>query len=142
MSNEVNLIVASFEHCSELALFNKELADCGGSHNTMSIYELENRMHNFISSGYIAIIFEVDGIHIGYTLIKKNISPMFIRHFFITEKYRHLGYGTIAFKKTINFLNVDKIDLSVLMSNDIGLKFWKSCGLVPYEVRMHYRENK
>lgn len=139
MPKEVNFIVATDENCSELATFNKDLIDSGGSYNTMSIQELEKRMSDFLASGYIAIIFEVEGVHIGYALVAKNEIPMFIRHYFIVEKYRRQGYGTAAFKKLLCFLRVDRIDLSVLVSNDIGFKFWTSCGLVPYEVFMHYR---
>lgn len=107
----------------------------------MSIQELEKRMYKFILSGYKAIIFEADGVHIGYTLIEVNRTPIFIRHFFIIKEYRRQGYGTAAFQKIIYNLNVDALDLSVLISNSIGYKFWKSCGLMPYEVFMHYKSN-
>ena len=64
------------------------------------------------------------------------------RHYFIAKNYRRQGYGTAAFRKLVNFLKVDKIDLSVLVSNDIGFKFWTSCGLMPYEIFMHYRSGE
>ncbi len=142
MSKEVNFIVASEEHCAELASFNKQLNDDGGCNNSMTIHELEKRMHEFLLSGYKAIIFEVDGTHVGYTLVELVKAPIFIRHYFIGKKYRRQGYGTAAFIKLVNFLKVDKIDLSVLVSNDIGFKFWISCGLMPYEVFMHYRSGE
>ena len=81
----------------------------------------------------------MDGTYIGYTLVAINKIPIFIRHYFIAEKFRRQGYGTAAFAKLVEFLNIDKIDLSVLVSNDTGFKFWTSCGLIPYEVIMHYR---
>lgn len=142
MPKEVNFIVASEENCVELAIFNKCLVDSGGSYNTMSIQELEKRMFGFLESGYMAVIFEVEGVHIGYALIDINKNPMFIRHYFIIEEYRRQGYGTAAFNKLIVFLEVDRVDLTVLASNDIGFKFWTSCGLTPYEVVMHYRSDK
>lgn len=139
MSKEVKLIVASEEHCTELASFNKQLNDDGGCDNDMTIHELERRMHEFFLGGYQVIIFEVNGIHVGYTLVNIMKTPIFIRHFFVAGEFRRQGYGSEAFNKLIEFLGVDKIDLSVLVSNDIGFKFWESCGLVPYEVFMHYR---
>ena len=142
MSKEVNFIVASDKHCAELASFNKQLNDGGGCNNDMTIQELEKRMHEFLLSGYQAIIFEVDGTHIGYTLVELATTPIFIRHYFIAEKFRRQGYGTIAFKNLVKFLKVDKIDLSVLVSNNIGYEFWTSCGLMPYEVFMHYRNEE
>lgn len=142
MPKEVKFIVATDKHCAELASFNKQLNDDGGCNNDMTIQELEKRMHEFLLSGYKAIIFDVNGTHVGYTLVALNKSPIFIRHYFIAEKFRRQGYGTASFIKLINYLKVDKIDLSVLVSNDIGFKFWTSCGLIPYEVFMHYRNEE
>lgn len=140
MKHELSLIIATAANCPELASFNKDLIDCGGSNNSMSVEELENRMHDFISSGFIALIFEVEGIHVGYTLIDKNKNPVFIRHFFIAEEYRRRRYGTKAFKKIVEFFAVEKIDLTVLCSNEVGYKFWTQCGFSPYETVMHYRK--
>lgn len=141
MSKEVNLIEASEENCIELAYLNKQLNDDGGCNNNMSIQELEERMHKFLLSDYKAVIFEANGKHIGYALIKISKLPIFIRHFFIIEKFRRQGYGTAAFKKIINYFKVDELDLSVLISNNIGYEFWKSCGLKPYELFMRYKSN-
>lgn len=141
MSKEVNLIEATDENCIELACLNKQLNDDGGCNNNMSVVELEKRMHTFLLSGYKAIIFEANGVHIGYTLIEINRTPVFIRHFFIIGEYRRQGYGKAAFKKIINYLKADELDLSVLISNSIGYKFWKECGLKPYEVLMRYKSN-
>ena len=141
MSKEVNLIEASDKDCVELAFFNKQLNDDGGCNNDMSVQELEKRMHKFLISGYKAIIFESDGVHIGYTLIEISRTPVFIRHFFIIGEYRRQGYGTAAFKKIICYLNADELELSVLVSNNIGYKFWQNCGLMPYEVLMRYKSN-
>ena len=140
MHEELNFIVASYENCTELAFFNKCLIDDGGSYNNLSLQELESRMYDFISSGYTAIIFEVGNKNIGYALIDTKKSPIFIRHYFIAQPFRRKGYGKTAFNKLIDFLGVNKIDLSVLANNDIGYNFWISCGLVPYEIQMHYRK--
>ncbi|EHP50830.1 hypothetical protein HMPREF9449_00519 [Odoribacter laneus YIT 12061] len=82
MFKELKFIIATHTDCLELAIFNKSLVDNGGSNNNMTIKELEVRMHEFISSGYLAIIFSVEDQHIGYTLIDNSKSPIFIRHFF------------------------------------------------------------
>lgn len=76
MSKEVSFVVASNVHCAELAILNKQLNDSGGCNNDMSVPELKNRMQEFLTSGYKAIIFEADGIHIGYTLVALNKSPI------------------------------------------------------------------
>ena len=142
MQQEVKLIVATDEHYAELAFFNKCLIDDGGCNNDMSLQELECRMREFISSeDYVLVIFEVGNKHIGYTLINKNKMPMFIRHYFIAKEFRRKGYGSSAFAKLVDYLKVDKIDLSVLAHNEIGFKFWQRCGFTPYETIMHFRMN-
>jgi RimJ/RimL family protein N-acetyltransferase len=142
MQKEVNFIISSEKDCYELACFNKALIDDGGSNNTMTFEELENRMHKFLSEGYIAIIFEVDKAHIGYTLVDRSKTPIFIRQFFIAKQFRRKGYGSTAFNKLIDFLNIDKVDLSVLASNNIGYKFWTKCGFASYEIVMHYKKEE
>ncbi len=140
MKHELNLIVSQDKDCSELAKFNKDLIDCGGSNNSMNIEELEARMHDFIAGGFTAVIFEVEKVHIGYSLIDRNKNPIFIRQFFVTEEYRLKGYGTQAFNKILELLNIENADLTVLCGNEIGYKFWMQCGFSPYEIVMHYQK--
>ncbi|GHT10774.1 hypothetical protein FACS189426_11660 [Bacteroidia bacterium] len=142
MQKKLNLIVASQKDCSELAFFNKSLAEDGGSNNIMTRDELELRMHQLISNGYLAFIFEVENEHIGYALIDNNKNPVFVRQFFVAKQFRRKGYGKMAFNQLVAFLNVDKIDLTVLYSNKVGYEFWKNCGLLPYEISMHYRKER
>ena len=140
MQERLNFIVAQQDDCVELAQFNKELIDSGGSKSYLTLPELQERMKVFLSTDYYAIIFEVDGKHIGYTLVTKQKDPMFIRHFLVLPEYRRKGYGHAAFLKLLSFFNIDKIDLTVLYNNEIGRRFWNHCGLKPYEIVMHYRE--
>jgi len=140
MNKEVKITISTDKNCRELALFNKALIDDGGSINAMSLEELENRMREFITSGFVAMIFEVENIHIGYALIDTNKTPFFIRQFFIGKEFRRRGYGRTAFSKIVEYFNTDQLDLTVLCNNEIAYKFWINCGLVPYETILHYRK--
>lgn len=139
MDELLKLTIAGAEDCLELGLFNKILIDSGGSNNNMSTKELQERMLHFITTDYYAVFFDVDGVHIGYTLVTKKKTPMFIRHYLILPQYRRRGYGLKAFNQLLSFFQVDSIDLTVLCSNTVGQKFWQRCGLKPYEIKMHYR---
>ncbi len=139
MSKVVEIKIAREEDYLVLGLFNKILIDSGGSINSMSLSELQNRMLHFIKSDYYAVFFEVDGVHVGYALVTKEKNPMFIRHFLILPEYRRKGYGLMAFNQMLSFFHVKSIDLTVLSQNSIGQKFWKRCGLKPYEIVMRYR---
>lgn len=140
MADELKLIVALDKDCLELASYNKLLIDDGGSNNNMAIAELELRMHQLISEGYLAFIFEVENEHIGYALIDNNQTPIFIRQFFVKKQFRRKGYGKKAFNQILTFFDVQNVNLSVLSSNEIGYQFWQNCDLVPYEIIMHYRK--
>lgn len=140
----MNLVLekATVNDCDCLACLNKMLIDDGGSINSMNIDKLKTRMKQFLLSTYLAYFFVVDGIRIGYALINIEQPPFFIRHFYVINEYRRKGYGTEAFKQITKVLKTTDIDLKVLVQNEIGYKFWISCGLIPYDVTMHYRENR
>lgn len=122
-----------------LAKLNKMLIDDGGSINSMSEAELEERMKQFLASDYLAYLFTVDNVTVGYALVNIGQKPFFIRQFYIIKEYRRKRYGTQAFRSIVEALEANEVDLTVLVQNEIGYKFWISCGLIPYEIMMHYR---
>ena len=134
----LSITIATERDCAELGIMNRAMADDGGANNNMTVLELQERMKKFMKTNYIAVFFVVNGERVGYALIDKTCNPMFIRQFFIKSEFRRKGYGTAAFKEILRYFNIDQISLSVLKSNTIGQKFWDSCGLIPYEIVMHY----
>ncbi len=129
---------ATLTDSKDLARFNKNLIDDGGCINSMSEIELEGRMKQFLELDYLAYFFIVDNKKIGYVLVNVRQKPFFIRHFYIIKEYRRKGYGTMAFNRLVEILDISEIDLTVLVQNEIGYKFWISCGLIPHEITMHY----
>lgn len=123
-----------------LAGLNKKLIDDGGCINSMSEIELEVRMKQFIESDYSAYFFTIDKTIIGYVLVNVRQKPIFIRHFYIMKAYRRKGYGTQAFRLLVKILDATAVDLKVLVQNEIGYKFWTSCGLIPFDITMQYRK--
>ncbi len=107
---------------------NKHLIEAEKSNNKLSIEELENRMIEFLSNEYEAYFFVNENTIIGYALVKHNVTPLYLRHFFIKEEYRRRYYGTIAFKELLSYLGVKSIDIEVLPWNERGIKFWSSIG--------------
>lgn len=137
---ELILEKATISDSKILASLNKMLIDDGGSINSMSEAELEERMKQFLTSDYLAYFFIVDQTIVGYTLVNIARTPLFIRHFYIIKEFRRKRYGTQAFKSVVEALNAKEVDLTVLVKNEIGYKFWVSCGLIPHEITMHYRK--
>ena len=58
---QMNFRHATSDDCAELAELNRQLIRDEGHRNKMTIPELEQRMKNWLVSGYAAVIFEIDG---------------------------------------------------------------------------------
>ena len=122
----MNIIKCSREDIPQLAIFNKRLIEDEKSDNPMSVSELEKRMDDFLKTEYDAYFFEADSAIVGYALVKKSCSPLYLRQFFIGREYRKNHYGTEAFHALLEYLNVDSIDIEVLSGNEAGNRFWES----------------
>lgn len=76
-------------------------------------------------------IYYLDKI-IGYLWVFNDSSSSFyILHFYISEKFRNLGFGSLAItelEKQYNEKQLTSAELVVSVSNVIGLRFWKSVG--------------
>ena len=113
---------------TQLALLNKQLIDDEKSNNTMSIKELEERMHEFVTTEYDAYFFIMQETVVGYALVKNKCNPLYLRQFLIRREYRKNHYGTQAFQSLMKYLNVNTIDIEVLPWNETGIRFWESLG--------------
>lgn len=128
----------STEDAAELALMNKRLIDAEMSDNPMNETQLQERMISFLEGDYKAFFFKVENDNAGYALVKITSQPVYLRQFFIEEKYRHKGYGRKAFQMLMKHLQADEINLDVLPWNKTGWDFWKKCGFVETCVSMKY----
>lgn len=137
---DMKIIKCNSSDIPQLAVFNKQLIEDEKSDNPMSVPELEKRMENFLNTEYDAYFFEVDKAIVGYALVKKSCSPLYLRQFFIGREYRKNHCGTEAFHALLNYLNVDSIDIEVLSGNEPGNRFWESLGFK--EVSRYMRVQK
>jgi len=112
----------------QLAFFNKQLIEDEKSNNPMSIEELEERMTGFLNTEYDAYFFLVDEVVVGYALVKKTCTPLYLRQFLIEREYRRKHYGREAFRTLLEYLGVERMDIEVLPWNERGMRFWESCG--------------
>ena len=112
----------------QLAFFNKQLIEDEKSNNPMSIEELEGRMTGFLNTEYDAYFFLVDEVVVGYALVKKTCTPLYLRQFLIAREYRRKHYGMEAFHSLLEYLGVEQLDIEVLPWNERGMRFWESFG--------------
>ena len=128
MNDMIRIKKCTLEDIPQLALLNKQLIEDEKSNNAMSIKELEERMHEFITTEYDAYFFIKQEAIVGYALVKNKCNPLYLRQFLIRREYRKNHYGTQAFQSLMKYLNVNTIDIEVLPWNETGIRFWESLG--------------
>lgn len=128
MNDMIRIKKCTLEDIPQLALLNKQLIEDEKSNNAMSIKELEERMHEFITTEYDAYFFIKQEAVVGYALVKNKCNPLYLRQFLIRREYRKNHYGTQAFQSLMKYFNVNTIDIEVLPWNETGIRFWESLG--------------
>jgi GNAT superfamily N-acetyltransferase len=125
----------------ELAVLNAALIQDEGHRNTMTLPELEARMHKFLQDGYAVIMFIDNGQTAGYALYDSNADGIFLQQFFIVEHARRKGLG----REAVQWLcanawqNSERVLLNVLLHNQRGIDFWRAVGFGDYCLLMERR---
>ena len=73
MNDMIRIKKCTLEDIPQLALLNKQLIEDEKSNNAMSVKELEERMHEFITTEYDAYFFIKQEAIVGYALA--TLSP-------------------------------------------------------------------
>lgn len=137
MNDKIKIRKCTLDDVPQLALLNKQLIDDEKSHNSMNVNELEERMHEFITTEYDAYFFINKETVVGYALVKNTCNPLYLRQFLIAREYRMKHYGTSAFRCLMEHLDIENMDIEVLPWNEPGIRFWESLGF--YEVSRYMR---
>ncbi len=126
-----------------LAKMNQELIQDEGHRNKMRLAELEQRMSDFLSNQYDAIIVSSDQNDIGYALYRQDPEWLYLRQIFVIEKMRRKGFGRklIEWLRNNPWKNCKRIRTDVLVGNKIGIDFWKAVGFKEYCITLEM-ENK
>lgn len=130
----------SIEDVKTLALMNKCLIEDERSSNPMNLSELEARMQGFLEGDYDAYYFKEEETTVGYALVDRTATPLYLRQFYIDRKQRRKHYGKSAFRALLEYLGTDCIDIDVLSWNEAGVAFWKSLGFAERYVGMRFKE--
>lgn len=120
----------TIEDVEKLAELNKQLIEDEKSDNKMNLAELKERMRTFLEKDYYAYFF-MEGVNIiGYALVNINANPVYLRQFLIERTYRRKHIGKKAVDLLLHELKVNSLDIEVLSWNEVGMKFWESCGFI------------
>lgn len=138
----MKIIQCTLEHLPILANMNQHLYEDENNDNIPSLDILEERLKISMENGSKAYLFKSDNETVGYALVKMNVNPYYLSHFFICRDMRRNHYGTAAFHTLMEELNCETIDLDVFCWNERGQCFWKSLGFVERCIIMRRQKNK
>lgn len=132
---------AKTEDAGLLARLNSQMIRDEGHQNSMTLDELEQRMHNWLENTYHAVIMEDANEVVAYALYREaydgwegDPGGVYLRHFFVVRHRRREGLGTEAFSLLREKVwNRDcRITLEVLIPNKRARTFWESLGFREY----------
>ncbi len=124
----MKLVKCTTDNIPLLAQLNKQLYEDEKNDNIPTIDILESKLKCVLEQDSVAYLFEEDGEIAGYALVKTQLLPYYLSHFFICNNMRRKHLGTFAFNLLMKELNTDSIDLDVFSWNERGQEFWKSLG--------------
>ena len=143
MSHELEFRFAVEKDVPWLARMNRKLIRDEGHRNRMSLFELEQRMSDFLRNEYEAVIVSSGRKDIGYVLYRKEPEWLYLRQIFVIDKMRRKGIGRriIEWLKDNPWKDCKRIRTDVLVDNTTGINFWKAVGFKEYCITMEM-ENK
>jgi len=117
-----------------LAEWNHQLIRDEGHRNPMTVPQLKERMRNWISGEYTAIVFYKNTEPVAYSLFREQENEIYLRQFFVKRGHRRKGIGKKAIKILMGKIwNPSKrLTVEVLCHNQEGIAFWKAAGYKEY----------
>ena len=125
--------------CPTLAKLNRQLIQDEGHRNPMTVWQLEERMRGWLSSGeYQAVLFFQQGELVAYALYKETDDEIYLRHFFVVRGRRRQGIGRAAIGKLFTEIwpQEKRLTVSVLTENTAGVSFWRAMGFRDYSLML------
>lgn len=131
------------EEAVRLAPLNHQLIIDEGHRNSMTLDGLTDRMKNWLSDGYVAIVAEDSKAILGYALYRLEPEYIYVRQLFILQQRRREGIGRaiIDFLMSNHLSSKPRIRIEVLSQNVAAQKFWRSIGFVDYAITMELEES-
>lgn len=130
--------IATTNDAALLAPMNAQLIRDEGHRNAMTLQQLTDRMSEWLTKDYQAIVIDVDGAHIGYALFCLEPEFVYLRQIFVKPEMRRKGIAKNAIdwlRKNI-WKNHPRIRIDVLVENQTGIAFWRSVGFSEYCMTM------
>jgi len=125
---------ATLSDCPLLAELNQQLIRDEGHRNPMTSVELEERMRDWLSDGYTAVLFEDSGQIVAYALFHEQPDGIYLRQFFVVRNRRREGIGrrSVGLLRSEIWPKTKRLTVDVLVRNEAALAFWRAVGYKDY----------
>jgi len=136
IANEIDLDI--------LAQWNHQLIRDEGHRNQMTISQLRDRMRQWLSGDYTAIIFEKDSKSVAYALFRESEDEIYLRQLFVKRENRNQGIGkeAVGILKEEIWTKPKRLTVDVLSGNKPGIAFWHSVGYKDYCLTLEIMPDK
>ncbi len=130
--------VATASDCGLLGKLNHQLIRDEGHSNPMSAAELAERMRRWLAADYLAVIFEMDGNVVAYSLSRERPDHVYLRQLFVAGDRRRQGIGRRAVEilRAQVWPTTKRLTVEVLVENDAAVAFWRSVGYRDYTLTL------
>lgn len=138
MPLQMNFRLATADDVELLALLNTQLIADEGHRTCLSDRQLAERMSEWLSREYEAVLLEETGTPCGYALYRRDPDYVYLRQFFVCRHCRRQGVGRQAIEWLWEnaWTDAERLRIDVLAGNAVGQAFWRSLGFRDYCITM------
>jgi len=135
--------IANETDLDTLAQWNHQLIQDEGHRNPMTVSQLRDRMRDWLSSDYTAVIFEKDNESVAYALFCESEDEIYLRQLFVKRENRNQGIGKEAVRilKEEIWTRSKRLTVDVLSHNKAVIAFWRSVGYKDYCLTLEIMPN-
>ena len=125
---------ATLDDCRLLAELNHQLIRDEGHRNPMTVAELDQRMRDWFSREYRAVVFEAEKEVVAYALFREQQEEIYLRQLFVVRHKRRCGFGRQAVEilRSQIWPKSKRLTVDVLVANKSAVAFWRAVGYRDY----------
>ena len=126
-----------------LAQWNHQPIRDEGHRNPMTVSQLRDRIRQWLSADYTAVIFDKDGESVAYALYRESEDEIYLRQLFVKPENRNQGIGKEAVRilKEEIWTKPKRLTVDVLSHNKAAIAFWYSVGYKDYCLTLEIMPN-
>jgi hypothetical protein len=103
--------------------------------------EIKERLLNQMQRGISAYFLKWDSDVVGFAMVDTTRKPYKLKSFYASRCFRRSGMKALDFRKLVDILETDVLDVEVYTSNASGRLFWETFGFKERAVCLRYNNS-